>query len=72
MVFGGFAQDTYLCKNKGLRLIGMLGINTPKIQAKGEYAKAVRAAVSASAKAAKNGRITRKRTKTDYQFDWKL
>jgi hypothetical protein len=50
----------------------MLGINTPKIQAKGEYAKAVRAAVSASAKAAKNGRITRKRTKTDYQFDWKL
>lgn len=50
----------------------MLGINAPKVQAKGEYAKAVRAAVSASVEAVQNSHTPPKRTNTHYQFDWKL
>lgn len=47
----------------------MLGINAPKVIAKGEYAKAVRKAALASAGAKANSEMN-ETSKYPYKFEW--
>lgn len=50
----------------------MLGINAPKVLAKGEYAQAVRKAALASMGAKAKKEDTQKVSPYPYKFEWKL
>ncbi len=50
----------------------MLGINAPKVIAKGEYAQAVRKAALASIKTKAKKTETKNTSKFPYKFEWVL
>lgn len=50
----------------------MLGINAPKVLAKGKYAQAVRKAARAFKDAMSKGNDTSKTSNYPYKFEWKL